>query len=100
MIPLKDDVASRSTPIVTVLLIALNLAAYVYQVVLGLSVDPGGRSAADAFVFEFGATPCRLTGTCDRGDFPAGRAAGRDCGLAGECDHAREGHVRLHHRHL
>jgi membrane associated rhomboid family serine protease len=71
VIPLKDDVASRSTPIVTVLLIALNLAAYIYQVLLGLSGDAGGRSAADAFVFEFGATPCRLTGTCDRGDFPS-----------------------------
>ena len=71
MIPLKDDVVSRSTPIVTVLLIALNVAAYVYQVLLALSIDTGGRSAADAFMFEFGVTPCRLTGSCDRGDFPS-----------------------------
>jgi membrane associated rhomboid family serine protease len=71
MIPLKDDVPSRSFPIVTLVLIALNVAAYVYQLSLGISADPTGRAAADAFVFEFGATPCRLTATCDRGDFPS-----------------------------
>jgi membrane associated rhomboid family serine protease len=71
MIPLKDDVPSRSLPIVTLVLIALNVAAYVYQLSLSLAVDPGGRGAAEAFVFEFGATPCRLTATCDRGDFPS-----------------------------
>jgi membrane associated rhomboid family serine protease len=71
MIPLKDDVPSRSMPIVTVVLIALNVAAYVYQLSLAFAVDAGGRAAAEAFVFEFGATPCRLTATCDRGDFPS-----------------------------
>ena len=71
MIPLRDDIPSRSRPIVTIVLIALNLAAYVYQVSLGLAVEPGGRAAAEAFIFEFGATPCRLTATCDRGDFPS-----------------------------
>ena len=71
MIPLKDDVASRSTPIVTWILIALNVAVYVYQLSLGLGVETGGRAAADALVAEFGATPCRLTGLCDRGDFPS-----------------------------
>ena len=71
MIPLKDDVPSRSKPLVTWILIALNVAVYVYQLSLGLSADTGGRAAAEAFVFEFGATPCRLTGTCDRGDFPS-----------------------------
>jgi membrane associated rhomboid family serine protease len=71
MIPLKDDIPSRSVPIVTLVLIALNVAAYVYQLSLAFAVDAGGRAAAEAFVFEFGATPCRLTGTCDRGDFPS-----------------------------
>lgn len=71
MIPLKDDVPSRSKPLVTWVLIALNVAVYVYQLSLGLGVDTGGRAAAEAFIFEFGATPCRLTGTCDRGDFPS-----------------------------
>jgi membrane associated rhomboid family serine protease len=71
MIPLRDDVPSRSLPIVTFVLIGLNVAAYVYQLSLGFAVDPAGRAAAEAFVFEFGATPCRLTATCDRGDFPS-----------------------------
>ena len=71
MIPLKDDVPSRSVPIVTMALIVLNVAAYVYQLSLGFAVDPSGRAAAEAFVFEFGATPCRLTAACDRGDFPS-----------------------------
>ena len=71
MIPLRDDVPSRSLPIVTFVLIGLNVAAYVYQLSLGFAVDQGGRAAAEAFIFEFGATPCRLTATCDRGDFPS-----------------------------
>jgi membrane associated rhomboid family serine protease len=71
VIPLKDDVPSRSVPVVTILLIALNFVAYVYQFSLGLTPDATGRDASEAFVFEFGATPCRLTGTCDRGDFPS-----------------------------
>ena len=71
MIPLKDDVPSRSVPVVTMLLIALNVVAYVYQFSLGLAPDAGGRDASEALVMEFGATPCRLTGLCDRGDFPS-----------------------------
>jgi membrane associated rhomboid family serine protease len=71
VIPLKDDVASRSVPIVTMLLIGLNAAAFVYQVLLGVGSDSAGRGAAEALVMEFGATPCRLTGSCDRGDFPS-----------------------------
>ena len=71
MIPLKDDVPSRSMPLVTWILIALNVAVYIYQLSLGLGIDTGGRAAAEAFIFEFGATPCRLTGSCDRGDFPS-----------------------------
>jgi membrane associated rhomboid family serine protease len=71
MIPLKDDIASRSVPFVTWVMIALNVVVYVYQLSLGLGVDTGGRAASEAFVMEFGATPCRLTGSCDRGDFPS-----------------------------
>ena len=71
MIPLKDDIPSRSAPVVTWILIVLNVAVYIYQLSLGLGIDTGGRAAAEAFIFEFGATPCRLTGTCDRGDFPS-----------------------------
>jgi membrane associated rhomboid family serine protease len=69
MLPLKDDVPSRTTPIVTVGLISINLVAFLYQ----MSLEVGGapdQAAAQAFVLEFGATPCRLTGQCLAPAFP------------------------------
>ena len=58
MIPLRDDVSSRSMPMVTIGLIVINLLVYLYE----LSLGAGGREAvgpgaAEAFVLEFGATP-------------------------------------------
>jgi membrane associated rhomboid family serine protease len=68
MIPLKDDLPSRSTPVVTLGLIALNLLAFLYQ----LSLEHADHGlAAQALVAEFGLVPCRLAGTCQvPGDFP------------------------------
>jgi membrane associated rhomboid family serine protease len=73
VIPLKDDVPSRSTPVVTLTLVVLNVLVYLYQISLGLGADPaGGPGPAEAFVREFGAMPCRLTGACARpDDFPS-----------------------------
>jgi membrane associated rhomboid family serine protease len=64
MIPLKDDVPSRSMPFVTVGLIGLNVLVFLYQ--LSLSIDTGGPDAGafQAFIVEFGAIPCRLTQSC------------------------------------
>jgi len=71
MLPLKDDVVGRRTPFVTVGLIAVNILAFMYQVSLEMGGDPGSARAAQAFVLEFGAVPCRLTGACvSPGDFP------------------------------
>ena len=68
MIPLRDDVPSRSVPLVTIVLIVLNVLVYLYEVSLGV----GGDGAANAFIFEFGAMPCRLTGACaGLDDFPS-----------------------------
>ena len=71
MFPLKDDIPNHSFPLFTVLLIMANAAVFLYQ--LSLEVDPGGpgHTAATAFVMEFGAVPCRLTGLCSTDDFPA-----------------------------
>jgi membrane associated rhomboid family serine protease len=72
MIPLKDDVPSRTPPVITVALIMLNVAAFLYQVSLelgGVPVSRGAISPAEAFVFEFGVIPCRLTAACPF-DFP------------------------------
>jgi len=68
VIPLKDDVPSRSVPVVTMVLIGLNVLVYLYEFSLGA----GGPAAIEAFVHEFGATPCRLTGACaGLDDFPS-----------------------------
>jgi membrane associated rhomboid family serine protease len=73
MIPLKDDIPSQHPPVVTILLIAVNVAAFLYQISLEMAAPPGAvRGAlrpAEAFVFEFGVIPCRLTGSCPY-DFP------------------------------
>jgi membrane associated rhomboid family serine protease len=64
MIPLKDDVPSRSLPFVTVGLIGLNLLVFLYQLSLGIDSRGPDAGAAEAFVSEFGVTPCRLTQSC------------------------------------
>ncbi|MGH7393034.1 MAG: rhomboid family intramembrane serine protease [Candidatus Rokuibacteriota bacterium] len=71
MLPLKADVASATTPIVTMGLIAANALVFLYQLSLGMGPDPGAAHAGQAFVLEFGAVPCRLTGACRAaGEFP------------------------------
>jgi len=73
MIPLRDDIPSRSVPVVTIGLIVLNALVYLYELSLGVGgPDVGGPNAAEAFVLEFGARPCRLTGACaGLDDFPS-----------------------------
>jgi membrane associated rhomboid family serine protease len=70
MLPLKDDVPSQSTPFVTVGLIVANVLVFFYQASLQLSGDPGALRAAQDFIFEFGAIPCRITGECVQADHP------------------------------
>jgi membrane associated rhomboid family serine protease len=64
MLPLKDDIPSLHTPVITILLIALNTIVFLYQASLTLSGEPQALASSQAFVFEFGVTPCRLTGRC------------------------------------
>jgi membrane associated rhomboid family serine protease len=70
VIPLKDDVPTRTFPAVTVALIAINLAIYAYEFTLGVPAAPSRSAAAAAarayegFVYEFGLIPCRLSGAC------------------------------------
>ncbi len=71
MLPLKGDIPTRTFPVVTVGLIAANILAFMYQLSLQATDDPAARRAAQAFVFEFGLIPCRLTGACGvPSDFP------------------------------
>ena len=72
MIPLKDDVPSNSVPVVTVLLIALNVLAFLYQVSLGIDARGPAEGVQQAFMTEFGLVPCRLIGSClGPEDFPS-----------------------------
>ncbi len=71
MLPLKDDVPSQSFPLFTVLLIAANVAAFLYQASLEIAPSGVSHAAASAFVLEFGAVPCRITGLCPTDEFPA-----------------------------
>ncbi len=54
MIPLKDDVRSSTFPFVTLSLIAMNVAVFVFQVSLG-------ARGAEAFVYRMSAIPYEIT---------------------------------------
>jgi membrane associated rhomboid family serine protease len=71
MIPLKDDLPTRSIPVVTAVLMAVNVLVFLYQA--SLEIDSGeAAGAAQAFATEFGLVPCRLTGLCRMaGDLPS-----------------------------
>jgi membrane associated rhomboid family serine protease len=64
VIPLRDDVPSRTVPAVTFALVGLNVLVFFYQLSLQLAPEPGAHRAAEEFVREFGVTPCRLMGHC------------------------------------
>lgn len=53
MLPLKDNIPSYKKPIITPLLIGINVLIFIYQFSLG----PG----AEGFVFKYGAIPYRIT---------------------------------------
>src|SRR5262245_51446242 len=49
MIPFRDNIPSRSTPIITIFLILINLAVFIYELSLGDALEP--------FIFQFGVVP-------------------------------------------
>lgn len=52
MLPLKDDIRTSTRPIVTYVILGVNIAVFLYQVSLG--------AALDSFVKQFGAVPYLL----------------------------------------
>lgn len=56
MIPLRDDNPSSSRPLVTLLIIAINVIVFLYMLSLG------SESAIERFVFAYGAIPGEITG--------------------------------------
>ncbi len=67
MIPLRDENPAATAPVVTLALIALNCAAFLYELLLGSSLRP--------FMFQWGTVPLRLTLALQEGGEPAARAA-------------------------
>jgi membrane associated rhomboid family serine protease len=67
VIPLKDNVPSRGIPVVTVVLVVLNLLVFFWQLTLSegrastLELARAGVSERDAFTIEHGAIPYRLS---------------------------------------
>jgi membrane associated rhomboid family serine protease len=61
VIPLKDENPTELTPVVTIVLIALNLAAWV--LLQGAGMD---QARLEASVWTFGTVPCELTQACVR----------------------------------
>ncbi len=55
MFPLKDDNPTNITPVVTWMLIAINVMVFLYQVSLG-------PRASELFVYQYGAIPAVVTG--------------------------------------
>lgn len=53
MIPLRDDVPSRTYPIVTVAILVLNIAAFLYELSLGPDLD--------SFIFHRALVPAQFT---------------------------------------
>lgn len=58
MIPLRDENPTELTPYFTILLILLNLAAWV------VLQGAGSPQVLEGSVFDFGSVPCEITGAC------------------------------------
>jgi hypothetical protein len=52
MIPFRDNIPSRSTPIITISLILINIVVFIYELSLGDALEP--------FIFQFGVTPAAV----------------------------------------
>ncbi len=60
MIPIRDEVPTRITPVITYLLIAANIVVFIFQVLLG--------SAQEQFVYQFAVIPSSFTSSLSLGD--------------------------------
>lgn len=64
MFPLKDTIPSSRRPVMTLSLIAANVAVFIYQLSLSRQTVIVGRevwSALDVFVYQFAMVPARFT---------------------------------------
>jgi membrane associated rhomboid family serine protease len=61
LIPLKDNLPTSRFPILTVLLIAINIGVFIWQTQFPADRQLGGLEGIDASAVEFGAIPYRIT---------------------------------------
>jgi membrane associated rhomboid family serine protease len=72
VLPLKDDVSTRSLPAVSVALIAVNVIIYLYEFFLWFEPSAPGRPSLGPQLYaqlvgEFGLIPCRFGDICPLG---------------------------------
>lgn len=58
MIPLRDENPTELTPFITMILIGMNIAAWV------LLQGAGAPEVLEASIYSFGSVPCEVTGSC------------------------------------
>ncbi len=59
MIPLHDRIPTRRVPVVTILLIVINVAVFLYEQML---LAAGGDSLLNRFIYAYGLEPSRVAG--------------------------------------
>ena len=80
MLPLRDNLPTERFPVLTVLLVAINIAVFAWQTQFPVEggLEAAGFTEVDASAIEYGAIPYRLThpgeSECYLGVVPAGRA--------------------------
>src|SRR5687768_776753 len=74
MIPLKDNIPTARFPVVTVVLIAINVAFFIWQwqFPTDRALDEVGFSEIDQSALEYGAIPYRITHPGEGGDCSLG----------------------------
>jgi len=61
LLPLKDNLPTDRFPVLTVLLIAINIAVFVWQTQYPVDRDLEGLASIDVSAIEYGAIPYRIT---------------------------------------
>jgi membrane associated rhomboid family serine protease len=98
VLPLKDNIPTDRFPVVTVVLIAINVAVFIWQ--FGLSDEPGSsdlrelRGTAvteyETAIVEYGAIPHRITSPGDECEMVPAREPGGRIGAAIVCEGTAE----------